>query len=228
MSGGNGEPPRRVELRAATSEDAARVAELHVTAINEGFLATLGPRFLRRLYSRIVESRHGFLIVACDPGPGPVIGFVAGATSVRHLYGEFLRRDGLMAGITSAPRLVRSIPRVVETLRYGAKDEAPAPTKNNKETENKKETEESETELLSLAVAATARRRGAGADLVRSFQIEAARAGSTTARVVVGASNDAAIRLYVDSGFVEGNRFELHPGTESLLLRVDLSAICPP
>ncbi len=222
MPGDNGEPPRRVVVRAATSEDAAPVAELHVTAINEGFLASLGPRFLRRLYSRIVKSSHGFLIVACDPGPGPVIGFVAGATSVRRLYVEFLLRDGLIAGITSAPRLVRSIPRVVETLRYGATDKAGVPPKNTEEAAG------SETELLSLAVAATARRRGAGAELVRSFHVAAARAGSATARVVVGATNEGAIRLYVESGFVEADRFELHPGTESLLLRADLSAICPP
>src|SRR5580704_16618563 len=83
MSGGSGEPPREVVVRAATAQDSARVADLHEEEINEGFLASLGPRFLRRLYARIVESPHGFLLVACDPGPGSVIGFVAGATSVR-------------------------------------------------------------------------------------------------------------------------------------------------
>jgi ribosomal protein S18 acetylase RimI-like enzyme len=152
-----------------------------------------------------------------------VIGFVAGATSVRRLYGEFLLHDGLVAGVTSAPRLLRSIPRVVETLRYGAKDDTgPSPKKGGAPAE------EPETELLSLAVAASARRRGAGAKLVQSFHAAAAQAGSRTARVVVAAANETAIRVYVESGFVEAERFELHAGTESLLLRADLSAICPP
>lgn len=219
MSGGSGEPPREVVVRAATSQDAAWVADLHVRAINEGFLASLGPRFLRRLYARIVKSPHGFLLVACDPGPGVVIGFVAGATSVRRLYGDFLLRDGLVAGLTSAPRLVRSVPRVLETLRYGAKDDA----RQSKEQDELGDG--SETELLSLAVAATARRRGAGARLVRSFHAAAAEAGSSTARVVVAGTNQAAIRVYLESGFVEAERFELHAGIESLLLRADLSAV---
>jgi ribosomal protein S18 acetylase RimI-like enzyme len=223
MSGSNGEPASQVKVRAATAGDAAAVANLHVTAINEGFLASLGPRFLRRLYARIVKSHHGFLIVACDPGPGPVIGFVAGATSVRRLYGEFLLRDGVIAGLTCAPRLIRSIPRVVETLRYGAKDEAGPSSKASGDP-----AEGSETELLSLAVATAARRRGAGSKLIQSFHAAAAEAGSRTARVVVAAANDTAIRVYLESGFVEAERFELHPGTESLLLRADLSSTCPP
>ena len=71
MSGGDGEPPSEVVVRAATSQDAGSVADLHVRAISEGFLASLGPRFLRRLYARIAKSPHGFLLVACDPGHGP-------------------------------------------------------------------------------------------------------------------------------------------------------------
>jgi ribosomal protein S18 acetylase RimI-like enzyme len=224
MSGGSGEPQKQIVLRPATRDDAPRVADLHVAAINEGFLASLGARFLRRLYGRISVSPHGFLVVACEPGPGPVIGFVAGATSVRRLYADFLWRDGLVAGITSAPRLLRSLPRVVETLRYGAKDETSGQTTETKEQEGG----ETEAELLSLAVASTARRRGAGAQLVRAFHLAAAQAGSATARVVVGATNDAAIRLYLESGFAEADRFELHAGAQSLLLRADLSAICPP
>jgi ribosomal protein S18 acetylase RimI-like enzyme len=223
MSGGNGEPLKEVVVRAATSKDAARAADLHVTAINEGFLASLGPRFLRRLYARIVKSPHGFLIVATEPGSGSVIGFVAGATSVRHLYGEFLLRDGLIAGVSSAPRLIRSIPRVVETLRYGAKDDEAHSSKASGGS-----SVGSETELLSLAVATTARKRGAGGKLVRSFHAAAVKAGSRTARVVVAAANETAIRVYLESGFVEAKRFEMHAGTESLLLRADLSAICPP
>ena len=223
MAGSSGEPPREVVVRTATSEDAAVVADLHMTAINEGFLASLGPRFLRRLYSRIVKSPHGFLIVACDSQSGPVIGFVAGATSVRRLYGEFLLHDGLIAGVSSAGRLVRSLPRAVETLRYGAKDDTGPSSK-----EKGGHAEGSETELLSLAVAATARRRGAGAKLVHSFHAAAVQTGSRTARVVVAAANDTAIRVYLESGFVEAERFELHAGTESLILRADLSSICPP
>jgi hypothetical protein len=64
-------------LRLATTDDAPAVAALHATAIDEGFLATLGPRFLTRLYRRMVRSDGAFVIVArTDAGPA-LAGFVA-------------------------------------------------------------------------------------------------------------------------------------------------------
>ena len=222
MSGGNGEPPGRVVVRAATSADAARVAELHVTAINEGFLATLGPRFLRRLYSRIVASSHGFLIVACDPGPGPVIGSSAGATSVRRLYVEFLLRDGLIAAVTSAPRLVRSIPGSSKPCATERRTSRALPRRTPGSRKDQRRS------CSSLAVATTARRRGAGAELVRSFQSKRRRRARRRPRR--GGRGDERWRhpALCRSGFVEADRFELHPGTESLLLRVRPLELCPP
>ena len=223
MFDGKGAPPGEIAVRAAVKEDSARIAQLHATGINEGFLASLGPRFLRRLYARMVVSRRAFLLVAYDPQGGPTgggqeaIGFVAGTESVPRLYREFLLRDGAVAGFVAAPQLARAVPRLLETVRYGSKNAQPgeAPTGG------------AETELLSLAVAPEARRRGAGAQLVDSFHAAARDSGSVSARVVVGATNDAAIRLYQSAGFVEAERFELHAGTESLLLRADLSDRCP-
>ncbi len=213
---GDDVPPARCNVKEATRTDVDIVAALHIAAIHEGFLATLGARFLRHLYARIVESPHGFLLVAQtqpDPGRGPVqvSGFVAGAVSVRRLYREFLLHDGLVATVTSAPQLVRSLPRVFETLRYGSREHpgseaAPVP----------------EAELLSLAVADDSRRQGAGAALVEAFLAEAARRGCTTARVVVGADNAAAIALYGRGGFEVAQTLEVHEGTPSLLMRTQL------
>jgi ribosomal protein S18 acetylase RimI-like enzyme len=222
MFEGSGAPPRKIAVREAVKGDAARAAQLHVAGINEGYLATLGQRFLSRLYARMVTSRHAFLIVAYEPRESvanatrPAIGFVAGTESVSALYREFLVKDGVIAGIGSAPRLLRSIPRLLETLRYGAG-----------ESQSKERSDDRESELLSIAVAAEARNRGAGALLVDAFRSAAVRSGSRSARVVVGAENDGAIRLYRNAGFVEDERFELHPGTASLLLRADLSDQCP-
>ena len=106
-------------VRPGTDGDASRVAELHVSAIGEGFLATLGPRFLRRLYSSIVRSPYGFLLVAENaPGasgqrtgePEQAVGFVAGSADVRRLYRRFVLRDGVVAALSSAPRLLRAAP----------------------------------------------------------------------------------------------------------------------
>jgi ribosomal protein S18 acetylase RimI-like enzyme len=211
-------PAQTTNVRPATAADLSAAAELHANAIGEGFLATLGAPFLRRLYGRVVTSSHGFLLVADDPdsGTAPVSGFVAGSGSLRGLYREFVLRDGLTAVALSRTRLVRAAPRAFETLRYGTRSDvlAAAPPL--------------ETELLSLAVLDSARRSGIGTALVAAFKSEAASRGFRSARVVVGVANEPAIGLYRRSGFAEAGRFELHAGAVSLLMRADLTDVSRP
>ncbi len=227
MIEGDGGPPAQGTVRGATSGDVPGVAALHCLAIDEGFLSTLGDRFLARLYSRIVASPHGFLLVAdsdqVTEGGGPrVAGFVAGSAAVGRLYREFLWRDGLSALMSSAPRLMRSLPRAIETLRYGATD-----TPARDEGEAGSRTAATEAELLALAVDGAERQRGVGKALVEAFMTTARTAGSTSARVVVGSTNHRAIALYGRAGFSESERLELHSGTESLVMRVGLHPTPP-
>jgi ribosomal protein S18 acetylase RimI-like enzyme len=227
MVEGSGVPPAQGTVRVATRDDVPAVATLHGSAISEGFLSTLGDRFLTRLYLRMVASPHAFLLVAdgaqeVGAGAPHLAGFVAGSADVGRLYREFLVRDGLSVVFSSGARLLRSLPRVVETLRYGAKDEpdpggAPAAAGSPGP----------ETELLALAVDRGERRRGVGAVLVEAFKSTARGAGSASARVVVGSENNGAIALYGRGGFRESSRLELHSGAESLLMRIDLSSALP-
>ena len=104
-------------LRFATLEDVDAVAALHASRISEGFLVSLGPAFLRRLYRRVVLSHRSFLLVADDGGA--VCGFIAVAENTGALYREFLLRDGAMATVTAARGMARAPRAVSETLRYG-------------------------------------------------------------------------------------------------------------
>jgi ribosomal protein S18 acetylase RimI-like enzyme len=209
-------PPAQSTVRSGTKRDALGVATLHVGTIDEGFLSTLGAPFLRRLYGRLAATEHGFLLVADDvtADGSALVGFVAGATSLRALYREFLWRDGLAAACRSIPNLARSLPKVWETLRYGTappSDDGAPP--------------EDEVELLSIGVASSARGRGTGGALVEAFFGAAARTGAQSARVVVGSENHAAIRMYQRAGFVVARQLELHAGNRSLLMRTALPAL---
>ena len=199
--------------------DVVGVADLHATAIDEGFLASLGPRFLRRLYRRVLASRHGFLLVAEEApggrGPGPALGFVAGGLDVRRLYRQFLVHDGIPAALGSAPQLIRSVPRALETLRYGAGAGHRADPAGHDPS--------AEAELLAVAVADGHRRRGVGAALVEAFVARATDAGSASARVVVGSANAQAIAMYRAAGFEPDHTLELHEGATSVVLRTALA-----
>lgn len=187
-------------VRAGRPVDAPAVAALHAERIGEGFLVTLGPRFLTRLYRRMVLSPHALLLVA--ESDDRIAGFVAAATSTRRLYGEFLRRDGLPAGLVAAPVVLRAPRRVWETFRYGTSGDSDLPA----------------AEILSIAVAAEAAGRGVGGGLLAAAQAELAGLGAREARVVTAAGNDAALAMYQRAGFRRRTRTEVHAGVPQEVL----------
>jgi ribosomal protein S18 acetylase RimI-like enzyme len=195
----NSNPQNGMVLRAGTMGDAATAAALHAGQIGEGFLTILGPRFLCMLYRRVARAPGSFLLLVEDEAT--TVGFLAGSTDVSGLYRSFVLRDGPAAALTCGGALLRSWRRVMETLRHGTGGAADG------------------AELLAIAVDPAARGRGAGTLLVDGFLMEIARRRQDAAHVVVAANNEAAIALYRRAGFRNAERFELHAGRESLLMR---------
>ncbi len=185
-------------LRIGHEDDAGAAAGLHARQISEGFLTFLGPRFLRRLYRRVPRTPGCFLLVVEEKGT--TIGFLAGSTNVAALYRSFLWHDGVAAALASGGRLLRSWRRVMETLRHGTDGSGEG------------------AELLAVAVDPMAQGRGVGTLLVEGFLTEVARR-ECAAHVVVAADNEKAIELYRRTGFHTVKRFELHSGTESLVMQ---------
>jgi ribosomal protein S18 acetylase RimI-like enzyme len=199
-------------VRLGTAADADAAARLHADLISEGFLAHLGPRFLRHLYRCVAQGPDSFLLMAdgttgdtAGSGLPPVAGFLAGALDLRALYRRFALRQGFVAAVTSLPRLLTALPRVWETLRHGVGAE---------ESDDR-----SGAELLSIAVDPGWQGRHVGVLLVEGFLAEVERRGVAISQVVVGADNSPAVALYGRAGFRQVRTFELHRGTPSLLMR---------
>jgi ribosomal protein S18 acetylase RimI-like enzyme len=198
-----GGSPTTVQVRPGTASDAGTAADLHAGQISQGFLAVLGPRFLARLYRRISLDPGSFLIVG--ESDGATVGFIAGSTDVGRLYRAFLVHDGVAAALGSCRHLISRWRQVVETLRHGS---GGAGTGRG-------------AELLAVAVDGSFQGKGAGWSLVNAFLSEVSARGGDAAHVVVGAENAAAVSLYRRAGFGEVERFELHSGTQSLLMQWD-------
>ena len=188
-----------VEVRRANAADAQAMARLHAQRIAEGFLPTLGVRFLTRLYRRVVKSPDAFASVAVSNSE--VVGFCATACDVGKLYRRFIVRDGVIAGFVAAPRIIRSWRRVVETLRY------PSHTGDLPNAE-----------ILAVAVAETVAGRGVGRGLVAAAQRELDRRHVASVKVVAGADNEAANALYLACGFVLVETMQVHDGVTSVVL----------
>jgi ribosomal protein S18 acetylase RimI-like enzyme len=189
-----------VKVRPATSADLPRVAQLHADRIREGFLSTLGQPFLRRLYRRVLRSDGCFVLVAEQAGE-PVAGFVAGVDDLGRLYRRFVLRDGAVAGLRAAPRLLGALTRVRETMAY------PAATEGLPDAE-----------ILAVAVAADHGGEGVGTALVRAATERFAAAGVSTAKVVTTSDNVAALAMYAAAGFRPAADIEVHEGRSSAVL----------
>ena len=198
--------PGPMLVRFATDTDVDAVAALHATRIAEGFLVTLGPAFLRRLYRRIVRSSQAFVLVADEPaGPArarQVRGFIAVADNTGALYREFLLHDGVAAAIGATRGVLRAPTKVWETLAYGLRDGAGPHG----------------AEVLATAVAATSVQRGVGTRLVRHAVEEIRRRGATSARVVTAVGNVHAVRTYERGGFRADGIDEVHRRVPQQLL----------
>jgi ribosomal protein S18 acetylase RimI-like enzyme len=202
--------------RPGTTADAGAAARLHAEQITQGFLSLLGPRFLERLYRRICLDPSSFVIVleeGTTTGSSPAVGFVAGSTDVPGLYRSFLWRDGVAAALPALGHLVSHWRRVIETLRHGTSSDGSGTGRG--------------AELLAIAVDHRFQGQGRGQTLVGAFLAEVARRHAHAAHVVVGADNRGAVALYERTGFVAVERFELHPGVESLLMQWEPAGSAP-
>jgi ribosomal protein S18 acetylase RimI-like enzyme len=196
---GGGPPAAAFRIRRGTPADAPAAAQLHVAELSEGFLRSLGPRFLSRLYARISTSPGSFLLVA--ESEGTIIGFGTGTFDTKALYKRFFIRDGLFVAITCAPQIMRALPRALETMRHAASEthvDTPA-------------------EYLSLAVDSAWRGRGVGVAITEAFLDEMRNGGARSAKLIVGDSNPI-IPMYERRGFKKTESFELHPGVCSVVM----------
>ena len=186
----------------AAVADVPAIARLHANRIEEGFLSTLGRRFLERLYRRAIVSEHAF-VVAARADDARVVGFVAASIDTSAFYKDFLRHDAVVAGFLAAPHLIRHPRHVWETLRYGTARADTLPP----------------AEILSTAVAADHQGKGIGRSLVAAALGEFAGREVSSAHVVTGSTNSAAIAMYTRAGFRRFSTTEVHRGVvqEALL-----------
>jgi ribosomal protein S18 acetylase RimI-like enzyme len=188
-------------MRLATQADVPRVAQLHLDHMDMGFVRTLGPVFLRRLYRRMILSPHAFLIVA--EVDGEVIGFTSGATDTNKLWRSFILRDGVVAGLGALPTIVRNPRRILETRRYpqaAADSDFPA------------------AEWPTIAVDPEARYKGLGMKLTTRLMEEFVARGTPAVRGVGIEWNDPIFKLLKAHGFEEAGEIEVHAGERSRVL----------
>jgi len=187
-------------------------ARLHAEQITTGFLSQLGPRFLERLYRRVVLWDGGLLLVAVDAeadaalADGAVVGFIASADPTSGLYRQFLLHDGVGTALATIGPLLRTWRKVLETLRHGS-SASPGVGRGP--------------EVLAMAVDAGSQGQGLGRQLVQGFLEQVVTDGRSAGYTVIARDNEPSLALYRACGFVPAEEFELHAGTASVVMQWD-------
>ena len=184
-----------VKIVKLSPEHAHEVARLHISGIHTGFISSLGIDFVTFLYEAIAESESGFGFVA--QRNGEVVGFVAFTTNVNVLYKSVIRRNGLKLALVLARKMFSpaTIKKVSETLIYPSRVK-----KMNLPL----------AELLSIAVAPQARAKGLATELTQVGFAECVDRRIRKIKVLVGADNSPANKLYLRCGFSLVTQIDSH------------------
>ncbi len=183
------------------------VALLHMAGISDGFLATLGVRFLTLLYESIDNDPGSALFV--ERVDGRVVGFVSGGRGMASIYRQMLRRwPRLLLALMPALASPSKLHRILEIVLFSRKQK-PVPGCPV-------------AELFSIAVDPPYRGGGVAARLYERLKQRFTTDGESAFCIVVGDGLLPAHRFYQNMGAQPMAKISVHNGQGSTLYRHDL------
>jgi GNAT superfamily N-acetyltransferase len=189
----------KVLITEASHEHFIWIAKLHSTGITEGFLSSLGTRFLSVLYRGIARSNYSGVMVAIEQDK--VIGFISYTKDIKICYRELLRSEWPALAVSLLPNIAKPsvYRRILETLRYP-----------KRQVQRIGASPDTSAELLSMAVGSDARGKGVGKLLVNALDQEMSRLGVVGYQVVTHGIDERSNAFYVSCGFVRISEFVNH------------------
>ena len=162
------------------------IAKLHIEGISTGFISSLGIDFVTCLYQAIAQDGRSFGYVAEQDGR--ILGFVAFTANLDKLYRSVILKKGVWFVLRLAGKMfsLRRIKNVFETLFYPSRIK-----KMNLPC----------AELLSIVITEKEQGKRLATTLIQKGLAECSRRGIEKVKVLVGADNEPANRLYLKCGF---------------------------
>ena len=165
----------------ADKKDAVHIARIHLREINQGFLSSLGEKFLIKLYEAMILSKNSFVVIAKKNNQ--IIGFISGSVNARKFYKYFLKKYFFQVLFVLLLKIT-NFKKIFETLKY------------SRENQNLPQAE-----LLSAAVKKEYQGKGVAQKIFRMFVQEMQKQGIKKFKVVVGENLPRAVRFYEKVGF---------------------------
>ncbi|MFH1392113.1 MAG: GNAT family N-acetyltransferase [bacterium] len=194
-----------MQICLADKKDATQIARIHKQEISQGFLSSLGEKFLAKLYEAIIKSPGAFVIVAKKNNQ--IIGFISGCANTKKFYRYFVKRYFFQALFILLLK-IQNLKKILETLKY---------SQENKNLPK--------AELLTIAVIKKYQGRGIAQKLFKKFFQEMRRKKITKFKVIVGENLIRANRFYEKSGFRMHSCISIHNNQKSRIYIYDQKTI---
>ena len=197
-----------MDSKTKNAETYREVARIHAECINQGFLSTLGGRFLSFLYEAIDSDPNSILLV--EHAKGNVVGFVAGGRGINQIYRQMFRRWPRLIW-TLLPALLNplKVKRILEIVWFTRKRK-PIPGSPK-------------AELFSIAVVDQFRGQGVAEELYLALAQWFVQHGESAFCIVVGEGLAPAHCFYQKMGAVPMAEIAVHPEQRSTLYRQNLT-----
>ncbi|MFH1963609.1 MAG: GNAT family N-acetyltransferase [bacterium] len=181
-------------IREIRVQNAKEIAQIHIEAIDTGFISSLGLNFVRTLYREICKSEIGFGYVAKENSE--VVGFIVGAIDVSKLYKEIVFKKGFLFIMPLIKYFFRftTLKRIAETLFY------PYRVKNDY----------CKAEILAVGVKKEHRGKGVGGKLMEATIAEFRRRGIKEVKALTYDENEPSNQYYLNQGFKPIGKIKHH------------------
>lgn len=182
-------------------------AAIHIEQITGGFLSTLGPKVLARVYWSIAASPNAFILAGLSDGH--IVGFICGCYDTRKLYQDVIRDNAFAFAIAGLRRFLspNTLRKIWETLAYPSKKQPQGIPQE---------------EILNFCVSPRIQRSGLGSNLMKTLCQKFRGNNVTAIRIVTGADQKSAISFYEKIGASRVHTFEVHRGVSSYIYRYEL------
>jgi hypothetical protein len=183
------------------------VAELHLSEINEGFLSTLGLKFLMLMYEAIDKSPDSTLIIIYVDRK--IIGFVTGGFGLNKILLNLIKKmPSLILALFPVIINPKALKNIIDILFSSLL--------KNKKSPNSK------AELFSIVVINDEKKKGYGKSLYNELKEWFVKKGANSFIIMVGKDLKYAQKFYENMGAISEGKIELHKNDVSIIYRQNI------
>lgn len=182
-------------LRRGKQSDVINLAKIHLLEFNSDFLPSLGQRFLRLLYSDLLQNKNVYVWV--EDSDNNVQGFIVGSKDFNSVFKNIIIKNFIKYVFILIPQILRNpklVKNIIETLFYLKKEGINTP----------------KAELVVIAILKKYQRRGLGRNLILALEKDFMSQKIKSYKVSMNAKNLTANSFYLSLGFTRNHDFFIY------------------